>query len=603
MGFHVKSCSLLISRFACLLLVILATGAVHAASVERVQPVPSRETPVEAADLGGGHWFVDFGKTAFGNIEIRDPELRMAATVTVHLGEARAGEHAVERRPKGTVRYQSHTLTLEPGVPASPKLDWRAPGGATDGWIPVADGMPEVMPFRYVEIEGAPETFSGDDILRVSWAVPFDDAASDFETSDAHLVSVWNLCKHTIKATSFLGLYVDGDRERKPYEADAIINQLSHYAVDAHYETGRRTLEYLLEHPTWPTEWRLQTVIIAWNDFLWSGDDTSLRAHFPALEQHAMIERRTADGLFLGFLDGDIRDIVDWPPGERDAYDMAMPVKSAVTAFHYRALVLLEKIAAHLGRAEDARRFAEMAAETFDAFNRKLWDEERGCYVDGLDPESEKRSRHASAHANFFPLALGLVPHERKARVAEFLKEKGMACSVYGAQFLLEALYEADEDGAAREFMTSDALRSWRNMEKVGSTVTLEAWDPSLKPNLDWNHAWGAAPANLISRKLMGIEPVEPGFRCVSIRPQIGGLDRANIKAPTPRGPIHLSIDRREEKWIAELVLPEGVEVAFLFPNPGPFTVDGEGASRVIGEVDGRPEVVLQGGRWTLTQP
>jgi hypothetical protein len=30
-------------------------------------------------------------------------------------------------------------------------------------------------------------------------------------------------------------IYVDGDRERIPYEADAYINMLSHYAVDSEY--------------------------------------------------------------------------------------------------------------------------------------------------------------------------------------------------------------------------------------------------------------------------------------------------------------------------------------------------------------------------------
>lgn len=86
--------------------------------------------------------------------------------------------------------------------------------------------------------------------LRVARHVPFDDAASSFACSDPALVEVWDLCKHSIKATSFLGLYVDGDRERIPYEADAFINQLCHYGVDAHSATGRFTHEHLLAHPT-----------------------------------------------------------------------------------------------------------------------------------------------------------------------------------------------------------------------------------------------------------------------------------------------------------------------------------------------------------------
>ena len=36
-------------------------------------------------------------------------------------------------------------------------------------------------------------------------------------------------------------------------------------------------------------------------------------------------------------------------------------------------------------------------------------------------------------------------------------------------------------------------------------TLTTEAWDGIYKPNLDWNHAWGAAAGNLIVRRLLGV--------------------------------------------------------------------------------------------------
>jgi len=42
------------------------------------------------------------------------------------------------------------------------------------------------------------------------------------------------------------------------------------------------------------------------------------------------------------------------------------------------------------------------------------------------------------------------------------------------------------------------------------------------KPNSDWNHAWGAAPANIIPRQLWGIQPKVPGFKVVHIRPKWG---------------------------------------------------------------------------------
>ena len=60
--------------------------------------------------------------------------------------------------------------------------------------------------------------------------------------------------------------------------------------------------------------------------------------------------------------------------------------------------------------------------------------------------------------------------------------------------------------------MTSDSLRSWMNMIRKGATMAMEAWDDTFKPNQDWNHPWGAAPANMIPRGLFGIRPLKPGF-------------------------------------------------------------------------------------------
>lgn len=582
------------------LLLCLILPWLPALAAERSPVVPTVDEPVLCEKKGEGHWFVDFGEAAFGNVAINSPDGN--AKLTLHMGEALSSPGVVNRKPGGTVRYQMQEITLRPRTAVSPKLSWRPPDWMKSGFLDLPNGSEEMMPFRYVEIEGAPASFAAGQIRRTSWSVAFDENASAFESSSPELDAVWKLCKHSIKATSFLGLYVDGDRERKPYEADVLINQLSHYCLDAHYETARLTHEYLLEKPTWPTEWRLQSVILAWHDFLYSGDDRSLRKHYATLKGRAMIERRTKEGFFRGWNDGEIKDIVDWPAGERDGYDMKPEVKTAVTAFHYRALVLLEKIANEVGKTADAKEFAAMAEQTRKAVNEVLWDEARGCYVDGMDPQSGKAVSHASAHASFFALALGLVPEERVMRVGSFLKSRGMSCSVYGAQFLLDALYDAGEGDQALSLLTSHAQRSWLNMsEKVGSTITLEAWDPALKPNLDWNHAWGAAPSNIIGRRLMGIEPLEPGFKRFRVRPQTASLERAKIKLPTPKGAVNLEISGKDSAtWQAKLSVPAGTAAEFHLPFVGEAMAEGGGEAVALREEKGRKVLGLRPGNWTI---
>ena len=68
----------------------------------------------------------------------------------------------------------------------------------------------------------------------------------------------------------------------------------------------------------------------------------------------------------------------------------------------------------------------------------------------------------------------------------------------------------------------------------------MEAWNNEEKPNQDWNHAWGAAPANLIPRRLCGIRPLEPGFAKFTVDPQADAVDEFILKHPTVHGAIIL---------------------------------------------------------------
>ncbi len=96
--------------------------------------------------------------------------------------------------------------------------------------------------------------------------------------------------------------------------------------------------------------------------------------------------------------------------------------------------------------------------------------------------------------------------------------------------------------------MTSEDIRSWANMLRVGSTITLEAWDNKFKPNQDWNHAWGAAPGNIIARFVVGVQPLEPGFKRILVKPQLGTLASVSARVPTIRGPVDVQIDNARQK-------------------------------------------------------
>ena len=69
--------------------------------------------------------------------------------------------------------------------------------------------------------------------------------------------------------------------------------------------------------------------------------------------------------------------------------------------------------------------------------------------------------------------------------VVEYIVSRGMACSVYGSQFLLEALYKAKRGDVALDYLVDSSERSWVNMIREGSTISMEAWGNKFKPNQD----------------------------------------------------------------------------------------------------------------------
>ncbi|MEQ9049350.1 MAG: alpha-L-rhamnosidase C-terminal domain-containing protein, partial [Marinoscillum sp.] len=506
-------------------------------------------------------------------------------TLIVHIGEQLVDNH-INRDPQGTIRYQKIKVPVSPEVSEYAlqiKPDKRNTKSVA---IQLPDSFPVLMPFRYAELEGAQGQMKAEDFTQLFYHGYWEDDASYFTCSDSTLNRIWDLCKYSIKATTFAGLYVDGDRERIPYEADAYLNQLSHYTTDREYAMARRTVEYFMKHPTWPTEWQLHVALMFHADYLYTGNTELVTKYYEELKHKTLMELRGEDGLIssenatpafmekLGFTDPKdrLKDIVDWPPaqkdtgwklateeGERDGF-VFKPINTVVNCFYYRNLEIITEFARLLNKHEEAKELQQLTLKVRQAINDQLFDERAGVYVDGVGTD------HASLHSNMLALAFNIVPEEHVKSVADFIKSRGMACSVYGSQYLLEAMYNANEGDYALQLMTATHDRSWYNMIEIGSTMTLEAWDMKYKPNSDWNHAWGATPANIIPRYLWGIQPKTPGCTTVTIRPQMGGLTSSAIKVPTIRGSIKADYVRHpDETESYHVEIPANMSGEFYF--------------------------------------
>lgn len=590
--------------------------------ISRYPIVKEQDRPLTQNRLDEKTYFYDFGRASFGQIRVEMTANKEDCVATIRLGE-RTRDGRVDREPFGTTRYASYTLKLLPGKQFYTIKTRVNTQNTTGEAFLVPDYIGEVMPFRYAEVEvHSPENVSVGDVFRHSAFYPFNESASYFHCDSQPLNDVWNLCRWSMKAASFLGVFIDGDRERIPYGGDALFQQMIHYGVDREYSLARYTQEYIIFHPTWPSECPMRAVQMAWFDYLYTGDTRNIAKYYEEFKTQSLLALAEENGLIstrkgkatrevldsIHFQGKEIKDMVDWPwkgfregvEGETDGF-VFCDFNPVINAYHYFALRSLARFASILDKPEEAKFFDQRADLVYQSFQEVFFDKKRGVYKDGETTE------HASLHANIFPMAMGLVPKENQPSVLAFIKSRGMVCSIFGAKFMLDSVYALEDGDYGLQLMLDDGLRGWRNMIRIGTTIIPEAWDDSLKPNLDWNHASGGAPGNIIAHKLVGVEPIEPGASKIRIKPQIGDLKEVDAIVPLIRGPVSVKIRQEAGRSFSlETILPANTQAEIWIPriDSAALTVNGTPLS----DTEFQPEMTenfyrfpnVGSGKWTF---
>ena len=194
-----------------------------------------------------------------------------------------------------------------------------------------------------------------------------------------------------------------------------------------------------------------------------------------------------------------------------------------------------------------------------------------GCRDDF--PADATRSWHAHAAAY---LAGALTPAELRAVYPLLQKDIAVRRPMAGFMefYLLQAWLDA---GLVREAL--DEMRSYYGqMLRSGATTTWEIVD-RREPGIDHInvagrshcHGWSAGPANLLPAKILGVTPAAPGYREVTIRPQLGDLAWAEGEIPTPHGIIRVKLTG---PTAGEVTLPAGITGTLQLGDRPPLTLD-----------------------------
>ena len=224
------------------------------------------------------------------------------------------------------------------------------------------------------------------------------------------------------------------------------------------------------------------------------------------------------------------------------------------------------QLAALLGRRSDAEQFAARAAAYRKQIDRAFWNPGTRLYADAI--ARGRRINHASVETNALALYTGVARGDRrKAVLHRFTERRWHATTPFFETFVVEALLRAGQYRTGWEYLAE----YWGNMIERGADTFWEVFDlealreaPRTTPHKIWSlcHGWSSGPAYLLGAYLLGIVPREPGFAAVSVQPLPAPVGSLSGTVPTPRGNIHISLNR--EKRLLDLRVPKGIEVTWV---------------------------------------
>lgn len=186
-------------------------------------------------------------------------------------------------------------------------------------------------------------------------------------------------------------------------------------------------------------------------------------------------------------------------------------------------------------------------------------------------------------------LALAGLREPREVATTVLLPDKTQGISTFYGFYVLEALAAAGEIDAAIEIIRT----YWGAMLDLGATTFWEDFDLSWISNAapidalvpagmadihgDYGdycykgyrhslcHGWASGPTAWLSRHVLGVTPLEPGFKRTQIAPKLGLLQWAEGTYPTPKGVIHVRHERQPDGSIeSEIEAPSDIDIILV---------------------------------------
>ncbi|HVU34507.1 MAG TPA: family 78 glycoside hydrolase catalytic domain, partial [Opitutaceae bacterium] len=306
-------------------------------------------------------------------------------------------------------------------------------------------------------------------------------------------------------------------------------------------------------------EWGSAFIIAAWQQYVWSGDATSLRRHYAGMQRYFEHLASKSQGDLLSFGLGDWYDLGPKAPG----IAQLTPIALTATAIYYEDATTLERIAEVLGHQDDAARFRRKAAAIGQAFNARFLPPGSGGYATN------------SQTSNAMPLVLGLVPTNRRSEVVGRIvadiraHDNGLTAGDVGYRYLLRALAENNRSDVVFDMNDQTEKPGYGYQLAHGATSLTEAWDANRHSSQD--HFMLGQIVEWLYHDVAGLapDPDSPGFGRAIIRPNpVGDLLWARAKYDSVRGCFSVAWRREPGRFALTIDVPANARALVELPVP-----------------------------------
>jgi alpha-L-rhamnosidase len=569
---------------------LVVNGPAGKLKAQMIQPVKITETiiPKKITEPKPGIYVLDLEKNiaGFAQIKIAAPA---GTEITIKYGERLSNDGRVDQRD-----VAQHVAG---GLVQTDKYICK--GSGIEVWHPsfVYHG------FQYIEVSGLPTKPDAETITGKVIHSAFETAGT-FECSNELFNKIQ---QNTLVSyeSNFMGYPTDcPQREKNGWTGDAHLaaemglynfkaqNGYTKWLQDiADEQRPSGELSAIVPSSGWGyfwgngPAWDNAMVLIPWYLYQYSGDQRILQQMYPHIKRYVDYLTTRAQDHIIKF------GLGDWAPAKTKT-----PVEITSTAYYYIDAVLAAKMAALLGYNEDQKKYADLATQIKDAFNKQFY---RG---NGIYDEGSQAALACALYQNMANDADETI----NALVSAVKKsDDHLDCGILGTKYLLHALSDNGRSDVAYKIVNQRSFPSWGYWMDQGATTLWEQWDGSESRN----HIMFGDVSAWFYKNLAGIAPhdAQPGFKLISFRPYFSPeLKWVNASHQSMYGEIKASWIRKGNSINYTITIPANTSGEIVLPKNKKLFVDGKtlsqsGHVKKLNEKGDETKFVLGSGNYTIT--